>query len=104
MDETHKAKEKIKELKEVLRAVKMPVVQKDEKIQAALLKTDSECEKIIQNFMKSKQFSDLQFIQYYKGFEIFLGWTMNHHNQTVDFSNLDFKSINTEILANEAKE
>lgn len=54
MDETNKAKEKIKELKEVLRAVKMPVVQKDEKIQAALLKTDSECEKIIQNFMKSK--------------------------------------------------
>lgn len=54
MDETNKAKEKIKELKEVLRAIKMPVVQKDEKIQAALLKTDSECEKIIQNFMKSK--------------------------------------------------
>ena len=29
---------------------------------------------------------------------------MKHHNQAVDFSNLDFETIDIEILANEAKE
>ena len=29
---------------------------------------------------------------------------MKHHNQAVDFSNLNFETINSEILANEAKE
>lgn len=29
---------------------------------------------------------------------------MKHHSQTVDFSNLDFKVIDTEVLADEAKE
>ena len=29
---------------------------------------------------------------------------MKHHNQEVDFSNLDFETINTEILVDEAKE
>ena len=29
---------------------------------------------------------------------------MKHHNQAVDFSNLDFETIDTKILANEARE
>ena len=29
---------------------------------------------------------------------------MKHHNQAVDFSKLDFETIDIEILANEAKE
>ena len=29
---------------------------------------------------------------------------MKHHNQAVDFSNLDFETIGIEILADEAKE
>jgi len=54
--------------------------------------------------MKSEQFSDLQFIQYFKGFELLCRWTMKHHRLAVDFSNLNFKKIDTEILDNEAKE
>lgn len=46
VDKTNKTKEKIKELKEALRVEKMLVVQKDEEIQATLLRTDSEHEKI----------------------------------------------------------
>nr|POF07978.1 hypothetical protein CFP56_55291 [Quercus suber] len=42
MDETNKVREKIKELSEALRVEKMLVIQKDEEIQAALLKTDAE--------------------------------------------------------------
>ncbi|KAL0007634.1 hypothetical protein SO802_009136 [Lithocarpus litseifolius] len=86
MDETDKAKEKIKELSEALRVKKMLVIQKDEEIQAALLRIDAEGEK---------------FIQYYKGFELLCRWMMKHHNQAVDFSNLYFEA---KVLVDEAKE
>ena len=59
---------------------------------------------MIAKFLKSEHFFDLQFIQYYKGFELLRRWMMKHHNQAVDFSNLNFETINTKILANEAKE
>ena len=59
MDEMNKAKEKIKELKEAVRVEKMLVIQKDGKIQAALLKTNAKREKVIQQFTQFEQFSDL---------------------------------------------
>ena len=59
---------------------------------------------MIDQFLKSERFLDLQFIQYYKGFELLFRWTMKHHSQAVDFSNLDFKAIDTKVLVDEAKE
>ena len=44
------------------------VAQKDEEIQAALLKTNDERDKVIQKFKQSEEFSDLQFMQHFKGF------------------------------------
>ena len=82
----------------------MLVIQKDKDIQATLLRTDSEREKIIQQFIKSKHFSDLQFIQYYKGFELLHRWITKHHNHAVDFSILDFETIDTEIIPDKARE
>nr|POF05561.1 hypothetical protein CFP56_18074 [Quercus suber] len=76
----------------------------DEEIQAALLRTDTEKDKVVQKFMQSKQFSDLQLIQYFKSFELLRRWMMKHHNLVVDFSNLDFEKIDNEILIDEAKE
>lgn len=55
----NKAREKIKELSEALRMEKMLVIQKDEEIQAALLKIDTELEKVIQQFTNFEHFSDL---------------------------------------------
>ena len=104
MDEVNRAKEKIKELNEALKVEKLLVVQKDEEVQVALLRTSAEQEKVVDQFMKSEHFSDLQFIQYFKGFELLRRWTMKHHSLVVDFSNLNFKKIDTEILTNEAKE
>ncbi|KAK9993902.1 hypothetical protein SO802_023605 [Lithocarpus litseifolius] len=69
--------EKVKELSEALRVEKMLVVQKD---------------------------VEIQFIQYLKGSELLCRWTMKHHSLAMDFSNLDFETIDTEILADEAKE
>nr|POE52350.1 hypothetical protein CFP56_65584 [Quercus suber] len=104
MDETNKANEKVKELSEALGVEKALVAQKDEEIQVALLMTDMERDKVIQKFMQSKQFSDLQFIQYFKGFELQQRWKMKHHSLVVDFSNLDFEKIDTKILTDKAKE
>ncbi|XP_050290729.1 uncharacterized protein LOC126729006 [Quercus robur] len=104
MNERNDEKQKIKELTEALRVDKALFVQKDEEIQAALLKTDDERDKIIQKFKQSEEISDLQFMQYFKGFELLCRWTMKHHSLAVDFFGLDYEKIETEILEDEAKE
>nr|POE67183.1 hypothetical protein CFP56_54130 [Quercus suber] len=103
-NERNKANQKIKEITEALRVEKALVVQKDEEIQVALLKTNEEQVKVIKNFKESEEFLDLQFIQYFKGFELLRRWTMKHHSTAVNFSNLDFEKIDTEILKYESKE
>lgn len=104
MDETNKENEKVKELSEALHMEKALIAQKDEEIQAALLRTDAERDKVIQKFMQFEKFSNLQFIQYFKGLELLRRWTMNHNSLVVDFSNLDFEKIDIEVLADKAKE
>ena len=59
MDQSTKAKEKVKELKEALNVEKKLVIQKDEEVQAALLRTDEECEKVIARFLESDRFSNI---------------------------------------------
>ena len=103
MNERNDANEKIKELIEALHVEKALVVQKDEEIQVALLKTDAKRDKVVEKFKQSDEFLDLQFIQYFKGFELLHQWIMKHHSLAVDFSNLDFEKNDTEILADEAK-
>ena len=104
MDQVTKAKEKVKELKDALKVEKKLVIQKDEEVQAALLKTDEEREKVITKFLESDCFSNLQFVQHFKGFELLCRWMIKHHSQVVDFANLDFEAIDTEILADKTKE
>nr|POE86858.1 hypothetical protein CFP56_24853 [Quercus suber] len=104
MNEWNEANQKVKELTESLPVEKALVIQKDKEIQAALLKTDEERENVIQKFKLSEEFSDLQFLQYFKGFELLRRWTIKHHSSAVDFSSLDFEKIDTEVLEDEAKE
>nr|POF21703.1 hypothetical protein CFP56_26365 [Quercus suber] len=104
MNERNEANKKITKLTEALRVEKALVVQKDEEIQAALLKTDEERDKVIQKFKQLEEFSDLQFMQYFKGFELLCQWTMKHHSLAIDFSSLDFEKIDTEVLEDKAKE
>ena len=59
MDQVTKAKEKVKELKDALKVEKKLVIQKDEEIQAALLKTNEEREKVINKFLESDRISNL---------------------------------------------
>ena len=54
MDKTNKANEKVNELSEALRVAKALVAQKDEEIQATLLRTDAKKDKVIKKFMQSK--------------------------------------------------
>ena len=104
MNERNDANQKIKELTEAPRVENALVVQKDEEIQAALLKTNEERDKTIQKLKQSEEFLDLQFMQYFKGFELLRWWTMKHHSLAVDFSSLDFEMIDAEIREDEAKE
>ena len=71
MDQVMKAMEKVKDLKDALKVKKKLIIQKDEEVQAALLKTNEEREKVITKFLESNRFSDLQFVQHFKGFELF---------------------------------
>ena len=68
------------------------------------MRMDEECEKVIARFLESDHFSDIQFEQYFKGFELLHHWMMKHHSHVVDFANLDFETIDTEILADRANE
>ena len=104
MDQLTKAKEKVKELKEALKIEKKLVIQKDKDVQATLLRTDEDHEKVIAKFLESDCFFDMQFEQYFKGFELLCHWMTKHHSYVVDFANLDFEAIDTEILADEANE
>nr|POF27429.1 hypothetical protein CFP56_64428 [Quercus suber] len=103
-NQSTKAKEKGKKLKEALKIEKKLVIQKDEEVQAALLRTNEEREKVIAKFLESDRFSDMQFEKYFKGFKLLRRWMMKHHSHVADFANLDFEAIDTEILADEANE
>ena len=50
MDQSTKTKEKVKKLKEALKVEKKLVIQKDEEVQAVLLRMDEEREKVIARF------------------------------------------------------
>ena len=63
MDQSPKAKEKVKELKEALKIENKLVVQKDKEVQDAFLRTDEERVKVIAKFLESDRFSNMQFKQ-----------------------------------------
>ena len=93
----------MKELKDALKVEKL-VIQKNEEVQVAFLKINKEHEKVNAKFLEFDRFFDLQFVQYFKGFELLYRWMMKHHNQVTNFAKLDFEAIDTEILANKTKE
>ena len=62
IDKATKAKGKVKELNEALKVEKLLIAKKDDEIQAALLRTNEEREKVIDQFLKTERFADLQFI------------------------------------------
>ena len=61
MNQSTKAKKRVKELKEALKVEKKLIIQKDEEVQSTLLKTDEEYEKVIAKFVESDRFSNIQF-------------------------------------------
>ena len=59
MNEATKVKGKVKGLNKALKVEKLLLAQKDDEIQAALLQTNEEHKKVIDQFLKSKRFADL---------------------------------------------
>nr|POF26876.1 hypothetical protein CFP56_45610 [Quercus suber] len=77
MGEANDAKTKLKEVSDELRTKKMLVIQKDEEIQYAMLKLNSEC------------------------FELLRQWTMKYPAE-FDYFNIEFEAIDKEIMTDEA--
>ena len=65
---------------------------------------DKEREKVIARFLEFDRISNMQFKQYFKGFELLRRWMMKHHSLVVDFTNLDLEVVDIEILADEGNE
>ena len=65
---------------------------------------DEEREKVIARFLEFDRISNMQFKQYFKGFELLRRWMMKHHSLVVDFTNLDLEVVDIEILVDEANE
>ena len=61
MGEANDAKTKLKEVSDELRIEKMLVIQRDEEIQSAMLKLNSECEKAVAEFLSSKDLLNYHF-------------------------------------------
>ena len=61
MGEANDAKTKLKEVSDELRTKKMLVIQKDEEIQSAMLKLNSECDKAMSEFLSSKDLLNYHF-------------------------------------------
>ena len=61
IDQSTKAKEKVKKLTEALKVEKKLVIQKDNEVQDAFLRTDEESEKVIAKFLEFDCFSGMQF-------------------------------------------
>ena len=61
MGEANDAKTKLKEVSDELRIEKMLVIQRDEEIQSAMLKLNSECEKAVVEFLSSKDLLNYHF-------------------------------------------
>ena len=61
MGEANNAKTKLKEVSNELRIEKMLDIQRDEEIQSAMLKLNSECEKAVVEFLSSKDLLNYHF-------------------------------------------
>ena len=103
MGEANNAKTKLKEVSDELRTEKMLIIQKDEEIQFAMLKLNSEREKAVAEFLSWKTYSISTFDEYFKGFELFQQRTMKHHIE-FDYSNIEFMAIDRKLMADEAIE
>nr|POF11027.1 hypothetical protein CFP56_13545 [Quercus suber] len=104
MDQAMKSKEKADELKKALNVEKKLVAQKDDELQATLIRTTEARNGVIAQFQESDHFSDLLFTQYFKGFELFCRWILKHQGEAIDLSALDFETVDVETIADKAQE
>ncbi|KAK9993438.1 hypothetical protein SO802_023141 [Lithocarpus litseifolius] len=77
-----KSKEKADELKKAVKVEKKLVAQKDDELQAALLRT-----------VEARD----------GGFKLLRRWMLKHQGEAIDLSTLDFEVVDTEMIADEAK-
>lgn len=100
-NQANKAKAMLKKVSNQLKIEKMLVIQKDEEIQSTMLKINDVCGKAVVEFQVSETFGVITFNKFFKGFELLRCWTMKHHSNIVDYSNLNFEAIDKEMMVDE---
>ena len=66
-----------------------------------MLKIGDKREKAMADFQASEAFGIITFNEFFKGFELWQWWTLKHLSTAIDYSDLDFKAIDKEMMANE---
>ena len=66
-----------------------------------MLKIGDEHEKAMADFQASKTFGIITFDEFFKGVELLRWWMMKHHSPAIDYSDLDFKAIDKEMMVDE---
>ena len=90
MDQAMKSKEKANELKKALNFEKKLIAQKDDELQAALLRIDEARDGVITQFQEFEHYSDLLFTQCFKGFELLCRWMLKRQGEAINLLTFGF--------------
>ena len=101
MDNNNTSKEKIRALSKELSVEKLLVKQRDDQLATANHKMKSVVAKVIHAFQLTDEYNAILFGWYFKGFKLLRRYLVKHGLET-NLEDLDFKTIDKEIKADEA--
>ena len=100
MDEANTVKEKVKVLRDDLRAERQLTLEKDEQLQATKEKIKTVAAKSVKALQQTKDYNTMLFSWYYKGFDLLRQYLVKHPSR-VDLENLDLEEVDQEMVADE---
>ena len=100
MDEANTVKEKVKVLRDDLRAERQLTLEKDEQLQATKEKIKTVAAKSVKALQQTKDYNTMLFSWYYKGFDLLRRYLVKHPSR-VDLENLDLEEVDQEMVADE---
>ena len=103
MDEANTVKEKVKVLRDDLRAERQLTLEKDEQLQATKEKIKTVAAKSVKALQQTKDYNTMLFSWYYKGFDLLRRYLVKHPSR-VDLENLDLEEVDQEMVADEASQ
>ena len=103
MDEANTVKEKIKVMRDDLKAEWQLMVGKDEQLQAAKEKIKTIAAKAVEAFQQTEEYNTVLLSCYFKGFKLLRQYLIKHPTGA-DLENLDLEDVDKEMAADEASQ